>query len=323
MSRRSTCRSRLLATVIMVGLLAAACSASPANPGSSPGASPTSGSPAVGSAEPSLSPATIAAGPAGQTSVRIGNFYVDQNLKPGPPLDLYDTHVGQAATPILTAVPYGTFSAYVHPQETNTVTTLYVLPTGEDPVANEADGKGIPGYRDDGSRLQETLILASEGKSGSGCLGTGPICELDSSSVVETGYDANGGMGPVASPPPAGEAELLVSTHVVEDENLRGGYYFFVDASCDPPLNGDAAQEPGLPYLDATSGPPESIFPTTPGTLQISVVSNNSSQVPPCDALKPKQSQMSVDVTAGQQVLVFIYGTSVDDLHLAIGPIQQ
>jgi hypothetical protein len=32
--------------------------------------------------------------------------------------------------------------------------------------------------------------------------------------------------------------------------------------------------------------------------------------------------QLSVDVTSGQQSLVFVYGTSLTDLHLAVGPIQ-
>ncbi len=272
---------------------------------------------------PTFAQAATTPAPAGQTSVRIGNFYADQNLKPGPALDLYDTQHGQAATPILTGVPYGSFSAYVHPQANGGVTILYVLPAGEDPIANEADAKGIGGYQDDGSQVQQTFILASEGKSGSGCFGTGPICELDTSSVVENGDDANGGTGPVASPPPAGQAELLVSSHVVDDENLQGSYYFFVDGSCDPPVNGDAAQEPGLPYVFAASGgPSQAIFPVTAGTHQISVAEYRGSQLPTCDSLNPKQGQMSLDVTAGQQVLVYVYGTSLDDLHLAVGPIQ-
>jgi hypothetical protein len=310
---------------VALALAVAACSGSGSAPTTAAGggATPDLGTPGLGSVGTPASGGSAASGEAGQPSVRIGNFYADQNLKAGPALDLYDTPVGQAATPILTAVAYGSFSAYVHPHETNGVVELYVLPAGEDPVANQADGKGIGGYQDDGSHLQETFILASEGKSGSGCLGTGPICELDTSSVVEKGDDANGGAGPVAPSPSAGQAELLVSTHVVEDENVRAGYYFFDDASCDPPLNGDASQEPGLPYVFATSGgPSQAVFPTTPGTHQISVVANSDSTLPTCAALGPKQGQMSVDVTAGQQVLVYVYGTSVTDLHLALGPIQ-
>jgi hypothetical protein len=263
--------------------------------------------------------------------VRIGNFYADQNLAPGPALDLYDTPVGQAATPILTGVAYGSFSAYVHPHETGGIVRMYVLPTGEDPAAlSLTDGKGVGGYQDDGSNLQETLILSSQGKSGSGCLGTGPICELGVSSLVEKGDDANGGVGPVAPPPAAGQAELLASDSVVSGENLLSltggnvGYYFFVDASCDPPLNGDASQEPGLPYVFAASGSgsSEAVFATTPGTHQISVVANGDSTLPTCSGLTPKQGQLSVDLTAGQQTLAFIYGTSVTDLHLAVAPIQ-
>lgn len=317
---------------VLTGLMAAAlvlavaaCSGSGTAPttGAGGGASPGLGTPDGGPTGSSPSGGSAASGQGDQTSVRIGNFYVDQNLKPGPALDVYDTQVGQAAKPILTAIAYGSFSAYVHPHETNGVVELYALPAGEDPVANQADGKGVGGYQDDGSHLQETFILASEGKSGSGCLGTGPICELDFGSVVEKGDDANGSAGPVAPSPSAGQAQLLVSTHVVEDEGVRAAYYFFVDASCDPPVNGDASQEPGVPYLFVTSGSTsQAIFPTAPGTHQISVVAYGGSALPTCAALGPKQGQMNVDVTAGQQVLVYVYGASVTDLHLAVGPIQ-
>ncbi len=320
-----TLRARGLALVTITAALAAC---------SSGGTGPTSAD--LGAATPSLAdgggassgpadtvgtsgPVGSVAGSAGQTSVRIGNFYDDQNLKAGPALDLYDTPTGQAGTPILTAVAYGSFSAYVHPHESGGLVVLYVLPAGEDPVANAADARGIGGYQDDGSQLQETFILASQGNVGPGCITTGPICELDTSSVVEKGDDANGGEGPVASPPAAGQAELLVSSHAVDDENLHGSYYFFVDASCDPPLNGDASQEPGLPYVFATSAPAQSIFPTQPGTHQISVVQYSNGSLPTCAGLAPKQGLMSVQVSAGQQVLVYIYGTSLTDLHLAVG----
>ena len=277
--------------------------------------------------ETSVPASAATPGPAGATSVRIGNFYVDKTLKPGPALDLYDTQPGQAATPILTAVPWGSVSAYVHPQENGSVVHLYVLPTGEDPVAKASDAEQIGGYQDDGSHLQETLVLGSEGSSGGATVG-GALAGLSVHTDVEKGDDGNGDAGPVASPPPAGQAELLVSTTVVETENLSGpaganvGYFFFVDASCDPPVNGDGAQEPGIPYLFPVSAPAQSLFPTAPGTHQISVVGNSVGQMPTCAALGPKQGQMSVDLTAGQQVLVYVYGTSISDLHLAVAPIQ-
>jgi hypothetical protein len=286
---------------------------------------PGNGGGTVGSAAPggsALPGGSSAAGQAGQPSVRIGNFYVDQNLQPGPALDLYDTPVGQAGAPILTAVPHGSFSAYVHPPESAGIVQMYVLPTGEDPVANMSDGKGVGGYQDDGSHLQETLILAGQGSSGSGCLAPGPICELSVSSVVEKGDDANGSTGPVAPPPAAGQAELLVSTQVLDDENLNARIYFFIDASCDPPLNGDASQEPGLPYVFAVSGSSHSVFATMPGTHDISVVADSGSDLPACAALAPKQGHASVEIAAGQQDLVDVYGTSLTDLALAVAPIQ-
>lgn len=323
MSTRSV-RSTGLA-VVMLSAALAACSSGGTLPTSGDGGGATQApGGTIGGGGATQAPGSAPVGQAGQTSVRIGNFYDDQNLKAGPALDLYDTPLGQAGTPLLTGVAYGSFSTYVHPHESGGVVTLYVLPAGEDPVANQADAKGIGAYQDDGSGLQETLVLASQGKVGSGCITTGPICELDTSSVVEKGDDANGGKGPVASPPAAGMANLLVSTHAVDDENLDGSYYFFLDDSCDPPLNGDASQEPGVPYLFVPSGSTTSqaIFPAAPGTHQLSVVQFKNGSVPTCAELTPRQGQKSVQVSAGQLVLVYLYGTSLTDLHLAVGPIQ-
>ncbi len=72
----------------------------------------------------------------------------------------------------------------------------------------------------------------------------------------------------------------------------------------------------------ATSGPSQAILQTSAGTHQISVVQYGAGPTPTCAGLAPKQGQMSVRVNAGQQVLVYIYGTSLTDLHLAVGPIQ-
>jgi hypothetical protein len=265
--------------------------------------------------------------------VRVANFYVDHSNKPGPALDVYDTPLGQAGTPLITGLAYGSISPYVFPPEASgvgpPVVQLYALPAGEDPVANRADAVGVGGYQDDGSHLQETIVLDSEGASGNG-LGTGPLAGLSTSSFVEKGDDANGGKAPVAPPPTGGQGEFLVSTHVVEDENLSGpggnqGYFFFIDDSCTPPINGDPNTK-GLPEVFNSDGSPIksafAIFPTTSGSHDVSIVARGGGLEPTCQQLTPRQGKTTTTITAGQQVLVFIYGTSAADLHLALAPVQ-
>jgi hypothetical protein len=280
-----------------------------------PGAAPTGGA------------TTAAVGKVSPMSIRFANFYL-KNGKPGPALDIYDTPQGEAATPLLSGVAYGTVSAYAHPHLQSTsvtgqgVTEFYALPAGENPVTDKADGAGIDGIEDDGSHPQITMLLLPD--SGSS-LGDGPISGLSSSERVEKGDD-NGSKGPVAPPPPAGKGEILVDTSPISGLQTGSlGMYLSSDGSCTPPINGDPSM-PGVPYIfNASSAAIQSayaIFPVAPGTHQVSVVAWTTDVTPTCAQLTRKQGTMSISVTAGQQVELYVYGTSVTDLHLAAAPIQ-
>jgi hypothetical protein len=98
-----------------------------------------------------------------------------------------------------------------------------------------------------------------------------------------------------------------------------------IDAACDEPLNHDP-NSTGVPEIFATSSTtyntPFALFPTSAGTHQVSVVYSGSGVAPTCAQLTAKQGATSVDVAAGQESLVFVYGTSPTDLHLAVGPVQ-
>ena len=72
----------------------------------------------------------------------------------------------------------------------------------------------------------------------------------------------------------------------------------------------------------ATYYPSFALFPASDGSHQVCVVYLDSGEAPACAQLTAKQGTRSVDVAAGQQSLVFVYRTSVTDLHLAVGPIQ-
>jgi hypothetical protein len=317
------------ASVTVAVMCAAACGG-----GSSGG---SSGAPVLPTAIPSNAglqstvPAvtgSAAAHPASSASIRVVNLYAPKGAA-GPAVDVYDTQpTGAAVTPILTNVGYGTVSAYVHPTLLSTfgqkTVELFALPAGENPATATAndDSKEIGGLIDDGSDAHMTIVLSAETGS---LQEPGPLSGLSDSSRMESGDDGQGGKGPAAPPPPAGSGELLVDETIVP-ETGHTGLYLMVDKSCAPPLNGDPNMK-GIPYIFAADGvsPVSSfaVFATPPGSHQVSVVSWNSSTPPSCAQLTNRQSPTSVTVTGGQQVELFVYGSTLSDLHILAAPIQQ
>lgn len=282
----------------------------------------------------SASPATTFAGPAlklSDISIRVVNLYApiageSGPPAPGPALDIYDVQLtGQAATPVATNVAYGSASPYflVHEPANSfghPAVEMYALPTGDDPKTQQADAKGIGGVADDGSHAQITWVLTAD--NGGLSLG-GPLGRLSFADRVEKGDDGNGTKAPVAPAAAAGQGEILVDASAVNGLNLS--LYLLIDHACAPPINGDPSVK-GLPYVYngtiAGANTSFAIFTTTPGTHQVSVVNASGTQ-PTCAQLTAKQGTTSVDVAAGQQVEVYVYGTSAKDLHLALAPLRS
>ncbi len=278
-----------------------------------------------------------ASGGTSQISVRVANLYMTDDKKPGPALDIYDVPLnGQAATPILKDVAYGTFSDYVHPHFTTDFSkdsiALEALPSGSDPTTDGSEAVMLTGRQDDGSHPQLTLLLVT---GGDGEDTSNPLDALDTTTYVEKGDIAGGSglvpgnnAGPAAPAPPSGQDELLASTEVLKANGVPGDdYYLFVDSSCTAPLNGDP-NSPGLPEIFASNpngDAPTNFaeFPAAAGTHQVSVVATTSFDTPTCASLTAKTGTTSATLTAGQQTLAFVYGTSLSDLHIALGPIQQ
>lgn len=109
------------------------------------------------------------------------------------------------------------------------------------------------GGTDDGSHPQLTLLLTNEGGDDGG-----PLSGFAYSDFYEKGdapYSAID-RAPLAPPPPSGQGEYLVSLDAVGDPvpaNPVGGYFFFIDDSCTPPLNG-YPNEPGVPLVYTVGG---------------------------------------------------------------------
>lgn len=263
-----------------------------------------------------------------QMKVRFADFF-STNGKPGPALDIYDTQVGTLAKPMVANLTYGEVSSYVAPDvPTGTsvggpIATFYALPTGEDPVADKADAQGVGGFQDTGSHPQLTLIFTPAEDSEPNM---GPLYGLSYETRVEKG-DFNGSKAPVAPPAAAGKADILVDDSPVTNLNTGSfSLYLMNDDSCAPPLNGDTL-EPGVPlvFSSATDAALSSyaIFETDPGAHQISIVSWTSTTPPTCADLTAKQGATNVTLAAGQQVEVYVYGTSATDLHLVVAPLAS
>jgi hypothetical protein len=317
---RTHLRPAAVAGLVAATALLAACHTTT----SSPPAAPTTTGGALSSAAPPAGGGS-GGGTASTANIRVANFFAPQG-QAGPGVDIYDVSLqGQAATPILTNVTYGTVSAYVQPHllpNAGKEVILTALPTGEDPVAQKSDGTEIGGLIDDGSGAQATIVLTADGNDATG--GPTSIIGLSDSMRMEKGDDGQGGKGPAAPAITDGSSEFLVDDTALPD-NLNPSLFLMVDASCTPPINGDP-NEPGLPLVFAaatsTIQSAFALFPTTPGAHQVSVVSWPDSAGPTCKQLTQLQSTTSVTTTANQQVALYIYGSTLDALHIAVAPIQ-
>jgi hypothetical protein len=296
-------------------------------PTTAPAASAGSGAPSGAPSAAAGAGSDPGAGPLSSAHMRVANF-ITMNGQPGPAIDIYDVNLqGQAATPILTNVAYGSVSNYVQlhqvPNAINKEVLFFAMPTGEDPVAKKGDAVEIGGLLDDGSGAQLTDVLTGVDNPLPGA-GTSLVGQISDSVHMEKGDDGQGGKGPAAPAVTSGGGELLVDTSPVPTK-INLGAYLMIDKSCAPPLNGDPNVK-GVPYIFAADGvPPVSsyaVFATPVGTHQVSVVSWSSSTQPACKQLTKLQGTTSVTVAANQQTFVYVYGTSADALHIAIAPIQ-
>jgi hypothetical protein len=270
-------------------------------------------------------------GGTGVVTVRVANLTFAGGLTAGPSLDIYDDmydgslQPSLSGTPIIANLAYGTVSSYVNPRFVDsggTSVLLVALPAGSPPT-DTTHAEPFWGGIDNGSHPQLTIMLNTEFP-----LSRAPGSFIAYQPYVEKGQDSfSGATGPLAPPPPTGEGEYLVNTFAVDDTinaDPPGGYFFLVDDSCTPPLNGGQLM-PGLPWVDtAGSLPPDAYaqFAAAPGTHSISIVGWTNTTTPACSDLPAsRQGTASVSLAAGQQILTLLYGTSFTDLHLLAAPI--
>ncbi len=265
-------------------------------------------------------------------NLRIANF-MSQIGTAGPALDIYDDDLnpalpgGPAPQPLVSNVAFGTVSAYFHPHvpADGGYIHLSALKAGSDPVADKADaGAFFVGANDN---AQATIILTYDGQRP---LSSAPLSTLVSGSIsfsnlLEKGGGASfgGDTANLAPPPPAGDGMFLAADREIPG-NLAGFSYLMIDDSCAPALNGPS-NETGVPYIfasdTATVQSSFALFPAAAGSHQVAVVFFGTGTSPTCKDLTAKQGATTVQLTAGEEALTFVYGTSATDLHLAIAPI--
>ena len=276
-------------------------------------------------------------GAAGAITLRVVNVFRPSGSTTGPALDIYDDMYGGAGLqvslsgkPIIAGLGYGKMSAYVRPHfvdDGGTAVELTALPAGS-PSDDTTDAQPFYYADDDGSHPQVTVVVVMDGTGGGG-----PLSGFEYHTFLEKGDQTLPGLttplstGPLAPPPPAGQGECLVNLNAMDNFDFsypEGGYFFFVDDSCTPPLNGNP-NLPGVPFVNAagaTAPDDFSQFVASPGSHNISIVAWPDPTTPTCAALLgSRQGTTTVSVAVGQQIVTFIYGSSLTDLHLLTGPI--
>jgi hypothetical protein len=273
-------------------------------------------------------------GAAGAITLRVVNIFRPSGSTTGPALDIYDDmydaglQPSLSGKPIIAGLAYGMMSDYVRPhfvEGGGTAVELTALPAGS-PSDDTTDAQAFYYASDDGSHPQVTVVVRME--TG---VGAGPLASLEYDTFLEKGDETKPGLttplstGPLAPPPPAGQGEYLVNLNAINDFDFsypEGGYFFFVDDACAPPLNGNP-NLPGVPFVNAagSTAPDDfSQFVASPGSHSISIVAWRDPTTPTCaDLLGARQAPTTVSVAAGQQIVTFIYGSSLTDLHLLTG----
>lgn len=324
---RSTFRGLGFLATAIVAL--AACGGSGGATTIAPGGGGAGGS-TSGPADSSGPVGAAAAGGSSNLNLRIANF-ISQTGTAGPALDIYDDALaagaagGSAPQPLISNLAFGAVSAYFHPHvpADGGYIHLSALKAGQDPVTDVGQAGGF--FVGANDTAQATIVLTYDGQ---GPLSANPplsaIGSISFSSLLETGGGQSfpGDTAPLAPAPPAGQGMFLARDSYLPG-NLSGETFLMINDSCDPPLNGDT-NRPGVPQIfaagTATIQSAFALFPATAGSHQVSVVYDGDSGLT-CKDLTAKQGTTTVQLTAGEEALTFVYGTGPTDLHLAIAPI--
>jgi hypothetical protein len=292
---------------------------------------PPGGSGASTAPGSSTGPVAGGAGAESTLNLRIANF-ISQVGTAGPALDVYDDALtatqsgGPTPVPLVSNVAFGAVSAYFHPHvpADGGYIHLWALKAGENPTTDAADaGAFFVGAND---VAQATIVLTYDGQ---GPLSSAPplsaIDSLSFSSILEKGGGAtfSGATASLPAIPTAGDGMFLADDANIPG-NLAGSNYLMIDDSCAAALNGPS-DETGIPHIFASGTAaivsPYALFPATAGSHQVSVVAFDTGSEPACKDLTAKQGTTTVQLTAGEEALTFVYGTGATDLHLAIAPI--
>lgn len=252
-------------------------------------------------------------------TVRVANAFLPKGKSTGLAIDIYDDMAGYpvqpsvSGRPRIAGIPYGTISDYVIPDTRFAdapLVQLVALPAGSPPT-DTADAQTIWGGYDEDSELQVTVLLTADAPMGS----FGPLNLLSYREYVEKGVDQGNNMvGPLAPAPPAGEGAFLVELRPIGLSPLDSttSYSFLVDDSCPQ----------ALPFDYRTNPYGFQVFPLPPSVHKLAVAGWNGSAMPPCEKLLGNQQGAStVTLAQGQQIIAFVYGSSMTDLHLMLGPL--
>jgi hypothetical protein len=226
--------------------------------------------------------------------IRVANM-LELGGKPSGPVDLYDVSRPDSTTaPLIANLAYGQLSAYVSPRGSDPgfPSNLYVFAAGtktpQAPFNSSIDNSGFK------ATDQMTIAL-------------GPSKMLNGlafPALVEAG-DRNPHWIDSSRAVPAGQALLIGLQANVSADSLPY-FYLVVDGACPIATNDPRAKNPMALGT-------EQHYPVTPGSHTIGLVNNCTGKTP--------VGTSTLNVTAGQRYVVFVYGLASDGYRTLTAPI--
>ncbi len=285
---------KLTAVVVCAGLgFLGACGGGSSNGKSSdttnPITAPAGGETTTTSPFSSGSGATQMGPPTGK--IRIANL-IALNGQPGPAMDFYDVlHPTAADTPVIKDLQYGEISDYVTPRAptAGAPSNLYIYPAGSLTKTDLLSGSNIsPSGYVDGDQLTTAIIASSFS-----------VASFGEAQITEAGPNVS----PAADlSAPAGKGVLLTETTASGDSSTLPLQFLLVDTACPLAKGSDIPTSLG-------SGEPPTVLPVSPGHLTLGVVTSPPGRgLTSCDGKAASGTTTTVDVSANQQIDVFVYG---------------
>jgi hypothetical protein len=218
--------------------------------------------------------------------VRFANFYTDANGK-GAPLDVYWGLSPQYGKKIMT-LEYGKVTDYM---------------TGEKNPA-DPDQQSLPvSWTLEGKNGPQSVLMSQQEQLGAGdqvtfVTATSDMQTASSPNVSSQVITEKSSKGNQIDPPKAGKAAVYLNSLGVEHLGSGGGAYVTLGTTADPCMQ---------TYVENGTGNGGAVYAFAPGTVKVQAYDANA-----CNGKPAVTDPLELNLSAGDQVIVFAYGATKD-----------